>query len=316
MKPDFYGFYTIKTNLKSFLWYYYNCWHTDLYCMGLINYNIEKYSTLQLMAIPLILLALSLVLMALNMAATGMPVTPGMEFAGGYSYSVITSQTDDQIRAVFTGFPLVMIKEGPKGKELQFGPMDQPTQDALGSVVERNYPQHEPMASIDATFGESNQSMAVLALFFSFIGMSIVVLISFRTIIPSLAVVLSAFADMAMTAAVMDLLGIQLTLGTTAALLMLIGYSVDSDILLTTRVLKRQGKLHEKIAGAFQTGMIMTSTTFAAVTAMFIASYLGGVEIMWQISAVLLIGLAVDVLNTWLTNAAILRWYVEKGGGK
>jgi preprotein translocase subunit SecF len=267
------------------------------------------------MIVPLILLVLSLVFIGLNIAATGMPVTPGMEYAGGYSYSVVTTQTDDQIRAVFSGYPLVMIKEGPKGKELQFGPMDEALQDSLSGVVEKNYPQHEPVASIDATFGKSNQSTAVLALIFSFIGMSIVVLVSFRTLVPSAAVVLSAFADMVMTAAVMDLVGIQLTLGTTAALLMLIGYSVDSDILLTTRILKRQGKLQEKLAGAFQTGMIMTSTTFAAVTAMFIVSYLGGVEIMWEISAVLLIGLAADVLNTWLTNAAILKWYVEKGGG-
>jgi len=284
--------------------------------MGLITYNIEKYSPIQLMIVPIILLVVSLIILGLNLAATGMPVTPGMDFAGGYSYSVITSQSEDQIRAVFTDYPLVSVKEGTTGKQLQFGPMDQETQDSLARVVEKNYPQHEPLASIDATFGKSNQSMAVLALIFSFIGMSIVVLISFRTIIPSVAVVLSAFADMVMTAAVMNLFGIQLTLGTTAALLMLIGYSVDSDILLTTRVLKRQGKLHEKLAGAFHTGIIMTSTTFAAVTAMFIVSYIGGVEVMWALSAVLIIGLVADVLNTWLTNAAILKWYVEKGGGK
>ena len=53
---------------------------------------------------------------------------------------------------------------------------------------------------------------------------------------------------------------------------MLIGYSVDSDILLTTRVLKRQGKLNDKLAGAFHTGIIMTSTTIAAVTVLLIVS--------------------------------------------
>ena len=286
-----------------------------MYCMGLIKYDIERYSPAQLMVIPLILLVLSLVLLALNMAATGMPVTPGMEFAGGYSYSVVTTDSDAQIHAVFSGYPLVVIKDGIKGKELQFGPMDPATIDSLTALVARNYPQHEPVASIDATFGQSNQSMAVLAIIISFIGMAIVVFVSFRTFIPSIAVVLSAFADMVMTAAFMNILGLQLTLGTTAALLMLIGYSVDSDILLTTRVLKRQGKLQEKLAGAFQTGMIMTSTTFAAVTVMFIISYFGHVEIMWQISAVLLIGLVADVLNTWLTNAAILKGYVEKGEG-
>ncbi|WP_321508663.1 protein translocase subunit SecF [uncultured Methanoregula sp.] len=284
--------------------------------MGLINYNIEKYSPKQLVILPLVLLVISLVILGFNLATTGMPVTPGMEFAGGYSYSVTTTQTDDQIHAVFTDYPLVSIKEGITGKLLQFGPMDQTKLNSLQGIVEKNYPEHESMASIDPTFGKSNQSMAVIALIFSFIGMSIVVFISFRTFVPSCAVVLSAFADMVMTAAAMSVLGLTLTLGTTAALLMLIGYSVDSDILLTTRVLKRQGKLNEKLTGAFHTGIIMTSTTFAAAVAMFVVSWLGGVEIMWEISAVLLIGLIADILNTWLTNVGILKWYVLKGGGK
>jgi preprotein translocase subunit SecF len=284
--------------------------------MGLINYNIEKYSPKQLVMVPLVLLIISLVVLGFNVATTGMPVTPGMEFAGGYSYSVTTTQTDDQISAVFTDYPLVSIKEGITGKMLQFGPMDQEKLDALDGFVAKNYPEHEAMASIDPTFGKSNQSMAVIALILSFIGMSIVVAISFRTFVPSCAVVLSAFADMAMTAAAMSVLGLTLTLGTTAALLMLIGYSVDSDILLTTRVLKRQGKLNEKLTGAFRTGIIMTTTTFAAASAMFIVSWLGGVQIMWEISAVLLIGLVFDVMNTWLTNVGILKWYVLKGGGK
>ena len=65
---------------------------------------------------------------------------------------------------------------------------------------------------------------------------------------------------------------------------MLIGYSVDSDILLTTRVLKRQGKLNDKLAGAFHTGIIMTSTTLAAVTVLLIVSWIGQVEVVEEIS--------------------------------
>jgi preprotein translocase subunit SecF len=121
---------------------------------------------------------------------------------------------------------------------------------------------------------------------------------------------------MVMTAAAMNIVGIPLTLGTTAALLMLIGYSVDSDILLTNRVLRRQGKLNDKLKGAFRTGIIMTTTTFAAATAMFLVAYFGQVLVIREISAVLLLGLVADVLNTWLTNAGILKWYVQKGGGK
>jgi len=49
---------------------------------------------------------------------------------------------------------------------------------------------------------------------------------------------------------------------------------------------------------------------------MLTVSWIGGVQILFDISAVLLIGLLFDILNTWLTNVGILKWYVLKGGGK
>jgi preprotein translocase subunit SecF len=284
--------------------------------MGLINYNIEKYSPKQLVIIPLVLLAMSLVLLALNFSATGMPVTPGIDFSGGTAITVFTTDSREQLQSIFNNYPLIDISEGAEnGKFLKFGPMDDAKFKSLSSFVSQKYPDAR-IDQIGESFGKTLQSQALLALLFSFIGMSVVIFIAFRTFVPAAAVILSAFADMVMTAAAMNFIGISLTLGTTAALLMLIGYSVDSDILLTNRVLKRQGKLSEKLSGAFHTGIIMTSTTFAAVAALFVVSWLGSVQILMEISAVLLLGLVFDILNTWLTNAAILKWYVEKGGGR
>jgi preprotein translocase subunit SecF len=283
--------------------------------MGLINYNIEKYSPKQLVIIPLAILAVALILIALNMATTGMPVTPGIDFSGGTAVTVITSDTKEQITSYFADYPLVEVSDMGNGKFLKFGLMDDAKYKSLTSLINQKYPDAR-IDQIGETFGKSLQSQAVLALIFSFMGMSIVIFLSFRTFVPSGAVVLSAFADMVMTAAAMNIIGIPLSLGTLAALLMLIGYSVDSDILLTNRVLKRQGKLNEKLTGAFHTGIIMTSTTLAAAAAMFVVSWFGAVQILMDISAVLLIGLIFDVMNTWLTNVGIIKWYVLKGGGK
>jgi len=284
--------------------------------MGLFNYNIEKYSPKQLVIIPLVLLAVALVLLALNMVATGMPVTPGIDFSGGTAVTIFTADSKEQIQSTFTGYPLIDISEGVNnGKFLKFGSMDDTKFQSLTTLIYQKFPDAK-VDQIGETFGKTLQSQAVLAMIFSFIGMSIVIFISFRTFVPAVAVVLSAFADMVMTAATMNIVGIPLSLGTVAALLMLIGYSVDSDILLTNRVLKRQGKLNDKLSGAFHTGIIMTSTTLAAAAAMFVVSWLGSVQILMEISAVLLIGLVFDILNTWLTNVGILKWYVLKGGGK
>jgi len=283
--------------------------------MGLINYNIEKYSPQQLVVIPLVLFVISLVVIAITFTATGMPIKPGIDFSGGTAVTIITSDSNEQLQATFTGYPLSEISDMNDGKFLKFGLMDDAKYKSLTSLINDKYPDAR-IDQIGETFGKSLQTQAVLALLFSFIGMSIVIFLSFRTFVPAVAVVLSAFADMVMTAAVMNLVSIPLSLGTLAALLMLIGYSVDSDILLTNRVLKRQGKLHDKLAGAFHTGIIMTSTTLAAAAALLIVAWFGAVQILIEISAVLLIGLLFDVMNTWLTNVGILKWYVLKGGGK
>lgn len=284
--------------------------------MGLFNYNIEKYSPKQLVMIPLAILAVSLVLLALNMVASGMPVTPGIDFSGGTAVTIVTSDTKEQLQSTFASYPLVDISEGVNdGYFLKFGAMNDVEFRSLTTLIAEKFPDAK-VDQIGETFGKTLQSQAVLALVFSFIGMAVVIFLAFRTFVPAVAVVLSAFADMAMTAATMNIVGIPLSLGTLAALLMLIGYSVDSDILLTNRVLKRQGKLNDKLTGAFRTGIIMTSTTLAAISAMFIVAWFGSVLILMEISAVLLIGLIFDILNTWLTNVGILKWYVLKGGGK
>lgn len=284
--------------------------------MGLFSYNIEKYSPKQLVIIPIVLLAISLVVLAFVTVTIGMPVKPGIDFSGGTAVTVITPDTSDQLRATFAGYPLVSISEGlNNGKFITFGTMDDTKYQSLTALISSKYPDAR-VDQIGESFGKTLQDQALLAIILAFIGMTIVVFVAFRTLVPSCAVVLSAFADMVMTAAMMNIIGIPLTLGTTAALLMLIGYSVDSDILLTTRVLKRQGKLNDKLAGAFHTGIIMTSTTLAAITVLLVVSWLGQVTVVEEIAAVLLIGLLFDILNTWLTNVGILKWYVLKGGGK
>jgi preprotein translocase subunit SecF len=281
--------------------------------MGFVTYDVNRYTPRQMVVLPAILLVVSLIVLGYSMATTGMPVKPGMDFSGGTAITIYTEDSPDVLKTVLSEYPIITIESGiNNGKFLKFGLMDEATFDSLTSILDERYPDAWQLAQIDATFGQTLQQLAIYALIFSFIGMTIVVFIAFRSFVPAGAVILSAFADIAMTAAVMAIIGIELSLPTFAALLMLIGYSVDSDILLTMRVLKRQGKLDEKLGGAFRTGIIMTTTTLAAVAAMGIVAYLGNVPVIPAIASVLFIGLIFDMMNTWLTNAGIIKWYVEK----
>jgi preprotein translocase subunit SecF len=128
--------------------------------------------------------------------------------------------------------------------------------------------------------------------------------------IPSIAVILAAFSDIIVTLAIVNLFGIKLSTAGIAAFLMLIGYSVDTDILLSTRVLKRKEKsIFERIMGAMKTGLTMNGTTLVAV---IIALFITDSYVIRQIMIILLIGLFVDIINTWIQNAGILRLYLEK----
>jgi preprotein translocase subunit SecF len=152
----------------------------------------------------------------------------------------------------------------------------------------------------------------MFALVLSFILMSIVIFIMFRTFIPSIAVIFAAFADIVMPLALINFFGIKLSAAGIAAFLMLIGYSVDTDILLTTRAIKvKEGLLNSRIFRAFKTGIFMTLTALCAVLpAFFIVT--GLPDSFRQIFLILALGLSADILNTWLTNVGIIKWYCER----
>ncbi|MBS3078648.1 hypothetical protein J4218_00840 [Candidatus Pacearchaeota archaeon] len=151
----------------------------------------------------------------------------------------------------------------------------------------------------------------IIALIISFILMSITIFIIFRTFLPSLAVIFAVFGDIIMPLALIDFLGMRISAAGIAAFLMLIGYSVDTDILLTTRAIRTKGStLNKRIFRAFKTGSFMTMTAlFAVLPAFFIVS--GLPDSFRQIFFILALGLIADLLNTWLTNASIIKWYCD-----
>jgi len=163
-----------------------------------------------------------------------------------------------------------------------------------------------------SVLSDSFYRQLIIAILIAFLFMAIVVFIIFRTFVPSIAVIISAFADILMTLVFVDLIGMKMSTAGIVAFLMLIGYSVDTDILLTTRILKRkEGSINRRIFGAFKTGTTMTLTSlFAFVAALIVVRSFSNV--LSQIFTILIVGLSFDLLNTWITNVSLLKWYAEK----
>lgn len=163
----------------------------------------------------------------------------------------------------------------------------------------------------ESSFTKDLYKQLILSLLLAFLLMTIVVFILFRNLVPSLTVVSCVLIDMIMTVAVVNLLGIKISTGGIIAFLMLIGYSVDTDILLTNRLMKRRdGTMNQKISGALKTGITMTLTSLLSILAsLFVVKSFS--PILTQIFLIISIGLFFDLLNTWITNVSILKWYLN-----
>ena len=270
--------------------------------------DYERYTNRQLMAGPLVVLAVALLVVAGWYAVTGSPVNPGIEFTGGTELQVVAGGGQDQLRDVFGAEaeairPIAATEDGyiVTFQSADAAGLEERARDAGLQVV--------AVQSTSPSFGANTQQLALLGVVTAFVGMSIVAFLLFRTFIPSLAIVVSAFSDIVVPVALMNLLGIELSLGTVAALLMLIGYSVDSDILLTNHVLRRRGGFYESAYRAMRTGVTMTLTSLSAAVVMALVASLFGIGLLTAIGTVLAFGLATDLMNTYLFNLGLLRWY-------
>ncbi len=167
----------------------------------------------------------------------------------------------------------------------------------------------EVSPTLGATFWQTAFNVALIA------GILIiaVVFVFFRKVIPSLAVIAAAIFDVSGALALMAVFGIPLSLSSIPALLMLVGYSVDTDIMLTTRVLQRRESTPAKrAADSMVTGLTMTGTTIAALLSMIVIAYFSQIFVIFEIATVILFGLLADIVSTWLMNAEILLWYMER----
>ncbi|MCD2202771.1 protein translocase subunit SecF [Halobacterium sp. KA-6] len=274
--------------------------------------DLSQYSMRQLVAPPLALLVIALTVVGASFALTGWPADPGIEFTGGTELVVESDAPQSEITAAFEQDHESIRSIGTSSSQylITFQSDDtqalsQQARDAGFEVVQSQ--------GIAPSFGSSTQQLALLGLAIAFLGMSAVVFLLFRTFVPSIAVVLSAFSDIIVPIALMNVFGIELSLGTVAALLMLIGYSVDSDILLNNHVLRRSGGFWESVHRAMRTGVTMTVTSIVTMIVMTIVSYIFGIQLLTDIGLVLVFGLTTDLVNTYMMNVTLLRWYKFEG---
>jgi preprotein translocase subunit SecF len=277
--------------------------------------DYTDYTNRQLVAVPLAVLAFALAVLVVATVLSGTPVALGIEFTGGTEMQVVTDDSEAAIRDSFDEeIASITPIAGQSGSyQLTFQEDDA---DPLLEQAETAGYEVESVGERSASFAGDSQRQALIGLAIAFAGMAAVVGLLFRTFIPSIAVIASAFSDVVIPLGLMRLFDIELTLGTVAALLMIIGYSVDSDLLLNNHVLRRHGDFYTSTARAMRTGVTMTVTSIAAMIVMTVVSYLFGIPLLPDVGLILVFGLLSDLMNTYLLNVSLLRYYMYEAIAK
>ncbi len=285
--------------------------------------NWYDKSYLWLLLVPAAFLIFSIVYLGIFQANNGDIIYKDVSLTGGTTITVQDTNVDTdalelELKKSFPDLSLRELSDFRTGNQVGFFVESKATPEEIRPVLEQQLGYKLTQENSSTEFSGSALSQGFyqqlrFAIILAFVFMAIVVFFIFRSFVPSLAVILSALADILMTVVVVNLLGMELSIAGIIAFLMLIGYSVDTDILLTTRVLKdKEGSVNQRMWGAFKTGMTMTLTSIVAVGVALIIIY-NYSETLRQIFTILLIGLGFDMFNTWFTNASILKWHAEKG---
>lgn len=286
--------------------------------------NVYTNHKKKLLIFPLILLVISFITISIAIQKEGTPIYRDISLKGGLSTiieiepKISSEELQIKLKEKSPEFSFIvsdLIKNSKHSgfvidtdlKEETF--MDNFKEiTGIELIYDENYNSNYISPSLSLAFFKQ----AIFILIISFILMSTVIFLYFREVIPSIAIIISAIFDIIVTIGILNLFGINISIAGIGALLMIIGYSIDTDVLLANRLLKEKDKELtnvQKVINAQITGTLMSLTTLAAGVAALI---LTNSTIIAEIAIILIIGLLVDYVSTWFQNTTILLSWLER----
>lgn len=220
--------------------------------------------------------------------------------SSAFEVDVVVRELKDALTQSFIGYEIQI------GKELERDFAFDRLSEAIGVQIDKENSNFGLQSSIIASsfFKDALKSFAI-----AFILMGFVMVYYFKNPIPAFTILLSTVADVICIVAVLNLFGIRFGMTSIAALLMIIGFSTDSDILLSTYMMKRrEDELKSRMKRAILTELTIELAAYTSFGVMFLFS---NVDVIRHIALILLLGTIFDSINTWLLSATLQRRYME-----
>lgn len=283
---------------------------------------------LKLLIIPALMLIFSLTFLGMHYMKTGEFIAKDVTLKGGltatiyFDQSVDIQEMTDFLKEKFPDKDIIIRKLTDFNTDKDLGitieaDLTSDQESELKNALKEKINFTDEQYSIEETgntLGKSFFKEMISALIFAFIFMGVVILISYRSFVPSFTVIWSAVFDLIVTFAIISFMDIRLSSAGISAFLLIVGYSVDTDVLIATKLLKHKGGRGEfdMIYEATKTGLTMTLATVGAVLAGY---WLTNSIVLEQMFLILLISCLVDLPATWITSTSVLKYYVRKKYG-
>ncbi len=289
---------------------------------GSFNFlDFYKNNYKKFLILPAVLFFLSIIFIFVAVSNDGTPIYRDVSLKGGLSAAVTVDTLESaqslqiELERSFAGNSFSVSDLSSEGEragfiidtDLEENLLMEFVSDRYG--IELEFSQNYSSNFISPTLSGAFFRQAVYILVISLVLMSGVIFIYFREFVPSIAVVLSAIFDLIVTVGVLNAMEFKVSIAGIGALLMILGYSIDTDILLTNRVFKERGDDYfEKTGFALKTGVLMSVTTLlAGICALIITNS----DVIFEIALILVIGLVVDFISTWCMNSSVLLWWLN-----
>lgn len=269
----------------------------------------ENYK--KLMVIPILLIALSIFSLYHNYLTKGVWLERSFELVGGTRIIITTEKDLTELVNILNQKSIdIELLQTPLSNQLTINLESEVNQTLILNEVKNHVPSESiQLSHVGPELGGYFWNQVKKAIPFVLLGIMAVVFIYFKSFIPALTIIGCLISNLLFVLGMMAFFDIQLSFASLGAILMILGYSVDDDILLYTYVLKRKGPLDQRIIQATKTGITMTSTALVAALCLYLVP---GAEVLQQIGKILLFGLAANYPFTWIQSAGILKIYLER----
>jgi len=274
----------------------------------------------KMLVLPIVLFVILVIAFFIGLSTGNVNLNLGLDFVGGYKISLVEWQggSETEIYAALGDLSGVNVKETTSFTGTRI--LDITLKSGSNSLTKQQFEEkvmsalnlkEKPHAKeIDSYLGKILYEKTTRILLFSFLLMGGAVFFYFRSVVPSVMAVSFVLIDVIDTFIIASFLGVEINTSTIIAFMFVFGYSINTDVLLTTKLMKmREGTIFASIKSAAKIGLTMQITSWCAFLAIQLVSTN---DIARTIALIMNIAIAFDIINTWIINTGILRWYLEK----